>query len=235
MITDEWYLLWIRWIIISPDSLPVFYDNKITVSSFATLGEECQLHPPSSTSLAHSQSSSLAYSRRVCAPGFECIAHANGSSICELSSTHHNQRKHYKREDGNTFNKAAHHTTAFNVVHVIAAVLGIAGAALVSVTAFIMCRRRQRRLAREKRQTASTTLSNNDIQETSMNRFNQFAQDYHHDEEDCSNQPQLPPKTHQQPTDKEPLVSPSMQQIHLHRQLLERHQQSPLPPPPYYP
>lgn len=221
----------------SPDSPPVFYDNKITTSSFATLGEECQLYPPSSTSSSHSQSSSLSeHSKRVCAPGLECFIHSNGSSTCELSSSsHYQQRKRYKREDGNAFSKTTHHTTAFNVVHVIAAVLGIAGAALVSITTFIMCRRRQRRLARERRQTASTTLSNNDIQETSMHRFNQFAQDYHHDEEDYNNHPQLPPKTHQPTTDKEPLVSPSMQQIHLHRQLLERHQQSPLPPPPYYP
>ncbi|KAJ8651490.1 hypothetical protein O0I10_012955 [Lichtheimia ornata] len=228
-----------RWIIISPDIPPVFYDDKkMTASPFAMLGEECQLHPPSSTSSSHSQYSSTAYSRKVCAPGLECFVHSNGSSICErlsttTTTTHQQQRKHYKREDGNTFKKPTHHTTAFNVVHVIAAVLGIAGAALVSVTAFIMCRRRRRRLAREKRHTASTTLSNNDIQETSMHRFNQFAQDYHHDAED--NQLQLPPKTHQQTTDKEPLVSPSMQQIHLHRQLLERHQQAPLPPPPYYP
>lgn len=228
-----------RWIIISPDIPPVFYDDKKMTSSspFAMLGEECQLHPPSSTSSSHSQPNTPAYSKKVCAPGLECFAHSNGPSICATTTTHHyQQRKHYKREDGNTFKKPAHHTTAFNVVHVIAAVLGIAGAALVSVTAFIMCRRRRRRLAREKRHTASTTLSNNDIQETSMHRFNQFAQDYHHDEEDLNNnQPQLPPKTHQQTTDKEPLVSPSMQQIHLHRQLLERHQQAPLPPPPYYP
>lgn len=47
-------------------------------------------------------------------------------------------------EDHATFS-ANHHSKAFNVVHVIAGVVGVVGAAMIAVVAFVVCRRHRRR------------------------------------------------------------------------------------------
>ncbi|KAI8145348.1 hypothetical protein BJV82DRAFT_603321 [Fennellomyces sp. T-0311] len=107
-------------------------------------------------------------------------------------------------EEGRTsFPQSAHHTQAFNVVHVIAAVVGILGAAAIGITAFIMCRRRrrQRNNGAIERSTslprpvssssaASSTPSSSLPQQQnvkSISTFDQFASAYCHDERQAAN------------------------------------------------
>ncbi|KAI8139085.1 hypothetical protein BJV82DRAFT_273621 [Fennellomyces sp. T-0311] len=222
-----------QWIIPFPESQAVFYVKD--QSNLGKLYESCELAPKSKNGGAS-----------TCAPGLLCIEGECRSSHQYLE----------RRENGNTFATNNHHTTAFNVIHVIAAVVGILGAAFVGVTVFIMCRRRRRRQQQLQEQkqlhhtsttsTTSSTSSSPPQPPKSMHRFNQFAQAYCHDEVAA------PPHAHQPKngyTDEDPLIinSPSMQQVHLHTQLLyqagvQRSNSQPSssalfspPPPPYQP
>ncbi|KAI9490598.1 hypothetical protein BDB00DRAFT_790228 [Zychaea mexicana] len=239
-----------QWIIPYSQGQPVFYVKD--QSSLSGLYQSCELAPslsPSTlqpTSESNHNSNNHHYNNNdrdqalepgTCAPGLSCI-----QGQCHRSSS---TPPHYfeRRENGNTFSTSSHHTTAFNVIHVIAAVVGILGAALVGVTVFVMCRRRRRKQAKKRHLSAtkqqlqhttstssssssassspSTTTPPSPTTHKSMHRFNQFAQAY----EDNSNSEvgvAVPPHVHQSKTgyaDQE-FSSPSMQQMHLHTQLL---------------
>ncbi|KAI8887422.1 hypothetical protein K501DRAFT_321443 [Backusella circina FSU 941] len=155
---------------------------------------------------------------------------------------------------GSTFATHTPHTSAFNTVHIIAAVIGIIGACVVGITIFILCRRRRRR--RNAKNESNRDIEKRHIQEvatlastaTINQRFDQFASDFERNN--------TPPPHIEQP---KPAIlhiedtSPMMQQYRLQLKLLQQrqspqqHRQHPsdassstvvsntAPPPPYQP
>ncbi|KAI9491552.1 hypothetical protein BDB00DRAFT_874119 [Zychaea mexicana] len=90
-----------------------------------------------------------------------CFAVLSTASPVAIPAPHAKRAAQQSVEDeGRTaFPQSAHHTEAFNVVHVIAAVVGIVGAAAVAVIAFIMCRRRRRQQQQQQQQRNSAIIS----------------------------------------------------------------------------
>lgn len=56
-----------------------------------------------------------------------------------------NKIREQQPTEGHATFSASHHSKAFNVVHVIAGVVGVVGAAMIAVVAFVVCRRHRRR------------------------------------------------------------------------------------------
>jgi hypothetical protein len=164
-------------------------------------------------------------------------------------SNHHGLLASRSLSAGSTFATHAPHTSAFNTVHIIAAVIGIVGACLVGITIFILCRRKRRNAKQvnkdiEKSHVQEAASASTD---TIHQRFDQFASDF-----ERNNTP--PPPHVEQP--KSAILhiedaSPMMQQYRLQLKLLQQrqqqHRQNPsdassstvvsntAPPPPYQP
>jgi hypothetical protein len=163
-------------------------------------------------------------------------------------SNHHELLATRSLSAGSTFATHTPHTSAFNTVHIIAAVIGIVGACLVGITIFILCRRKRRNAKQvnkdiEKSHVQEAASASTD---TIHQRFDQFASDFERNN--------TPPPHVEQP---KPAIlhiedsSPMMQQYRLQLKLLQQrqqqHRQNPsdassstvvsntAPPPPYQP
>ncbi|ORY89985.1 hypothetical protein BCR43DRAFT_499801 [Syncephalastrum racemosum] len=144
---------------------------------------------------------------------------------------------HVKRAAGSFVHE---HSPAFNVVHVIAAIIGVLAAAAIGITAFVVCRRRNRRRRLSEKvplphestppATAHEPPSPSSAVHHKTSRFDQFASDFTYDERNasgCSSRPQPQPQSHAG-------VSPVMQQAELQSRLMQSVKVNP-PPPPYQP
>ncbi|KAI8086215.1 uncharacterized protein BX664DRAFT_335193 [Halteromyces radiatus] len=141
------------------------------------------------------------------------------------------------------------HSSAFNVIHVIAAVAGMLALLLVGIVSFIMLRRRRRKQQQQQQQhdspsfdtikettipvTTSTSPSNMHpttiLYKKNSTQFQQFANDFCHDD-----LPMTTPVTSPPP--------PSIQQVYLQLELLKQQRSSTTQdqssstsaPPPYH-
>ncbi|KAI8879136.1 hypothetical protein K501DRAFT_336285 [Backusella circina FSU 941] len=164
--------------------------------------------------------------------------HLTSDNIAKLSKRVHSS--------GSTFITHTEHTTIFNTVHILAAVIGIVGAFLVGIAIFIACRKKRRK-KKDIENNGSSEMAqveqlpsgvNNDL-----SRFSQFANDFETSQTELIKQPKsvfLP---------EEEDISPLMQQHRLQLKLLQQKlcisqlnnascsaAEAPLtPPPPYCP
>lgn len=127
------------------------------------------------------------------------------------------------------------HTSAFNTVHIIAAVIGVIGAIIVAITIFLLCKRRKKVKSTDTISKVETpVMSQVTNRNSSHSRFGQFATDF-------DNPPIEPPKpaiVHVED------ISPLMQQQQLQLKLLNQQNSitstssssssNPSPPPPPY-
>ncbi|KAI8384761.1 uncharacterized protein BYT42DRAFT_563565 [Radiomyces spectabilis] len=176
-----------------------------------------------------------------CTSANQCFSRNCANGTCQARNT-----KLARRSAGATF--AEHHDgAAFNIVHVMAAVFGIIGAAIVGVIVFIMFRRRRQRKMQQHEQQAEQAIAsideigdgerpcstvNNKDSSRSISRFDKFANAYCHEQRYADTATSGMTENH---------PSPSMQQIQLQLQLLkQQYDQRPsggsvVPPPPYQP
>ncbi|KAI8370331.1 uncharacterized protein BYT42DRAFT_647590 [Radiomyces spectabilis] len=154
-----------------------------------------------------------------------------------------------KRGNGSTFTNQPHNGAAFNIIHVMAAVLGIIAATIVTIVVFIMYRRRRRRQARRTDDTEKSASSMVGVPHLSSpspaaasTRLTQFVNNYYYDERQHAVEPDSNPLNTNISSDtasgaSPTIVTPSMQQYRLQLKLLQRHdeqrqKQRPHPGPP---
>ncbi|KAL0076133.1 hypothetical protein F4703DRAFT_1798297 [Phycomyces blakesleeanus] len=167
-----------------------------------------------------------------------------------------------KRSIGPPFSSASHNTPAFNVIHVIAGVLGGLGATLVGVTMFLMCRKKRKKRdnsldIESKPVTPAPSIPSNNLKGTSSSssastcptdRFDQFAIDFCYEERQQASTHNSISSCTTLPAEidlSDDPVSPSMQQHRLQYLILQQQLKSQAasssrpnatkPPPPYHP
>ncbi|KAI9033816.1 hypothetical protein CLU79DRAFT_841681 [Phycomyces nitens] len=163
-----------------------------------------------------------------------------------------------KRSGRPPFSSASHNTPAFNIIHVIAGVLGGLGATVVGVTMFLMCRKKRKK-NRDSVDIESKpvippplschvkTSSSSSASTCPTGRVDRFAIDFCYDERLQASATNSIASTATIPTEidlaEEP-VTPSMQQHRLQYLILQQQLKSQagsssrpnhLPPPPYQP
>lgn len=148
-----------------------------------------------------------------CRSSIQCLSGSCEHSMCVASSRQ--KLVLSKRDHGQNFSTVHDHSTAFNVIHLIIVIVGIAVASIVGILAFVLFRKRRKASNEHEKAATLSTL-----------RFAAFQQAFFNSS--CADDIRPAEEVRLRTSDQTPL----MQQQQLQWQLLEQQRRKAPPPSP---